>query len=134
MTTTHQLINCCVRDVPEEAWNLDRICGGVWTIFPHVSFAGDNGGGLISQLFPGSEPGTSTTVQNYFVATEPSDEGRAEAQRNADFLERVVRVEDYFAGLRAAWITGEIIVVTGLSADAPPPGCPRATALPDGDG
>ena len=42
--------------MPEDEWNLDRICGGVWTIFPHVSFAGGNGGGLISQLFPGTPP------------------------------------------------------------------------------
>ncbi|MEO5900034.1 MAG: aromatic ring-hydroxylating dioxygenase subunit alpha [Ilumatobacteraceae bacterium] len=89
-----------IEAVPDEQWNLDQICGGVWTIFPHVSFAGGNGGGLISQLFPGTEPGSSTTVQNYFVATEPSDERREEAQGVADFLERVVRDEDYSTGLR----------------------------------
>lgn len=89
-----------LQDVPEDEWNLDRMCGGVWTIFPHVSFAGGNGGGLISQLFPGRTPGSSTTVQNYFVATEPSDERRAEAMGVAEFLERVVRDEDYFTGLR----------------------------------
>ena len=89
-----------LREVPEEEWDLDALAGGVWTIFPHVSFAGDNGGGLISQLFPGDTPGSSTTVQNYFVASEPSAERRAEAQRTADFLERVVRDEDYYTGLR----------------------------------
>ena len=46
-----------MQDVPEDEWDLDRICGGVWTIFPHISFAGGNGGGLISQLFPGPTPG-----------------------------------------------------------------------------
>ena len=40
-------------EVPEDEWNLDRMCGGVWTIFPHVSFAGGHKGGLFSQLFPG---------------------------------------------------------------------------------
>ncbi len=89
-----------LEDLPDEEWNLDLVCGGVWTIFPHVSFAGGNGGGLISQLFPGRTPGTSITVQNYFVAAEPSDEQRAQAQGVADFLEQVVREEDYFTGLR----------------------------------
>ena len=87
-------------DLPEEEWNLDKMCGGVWTIFPHVSFAGGNAGGLISQLFPGSTPGSSTTVQNYYVAAEPSAERREQAQGVADFLERVVRDEDYYTGLR----------------------------------
>ncbi|MGD9997855.1 MAG: aromatic ring-hydroxylating dioxygenase subunit alpha [Ilumatobacteraceae bacterium] len=89
-----------LQDVPEDEWNLDRMCGGVWTIFPHVSFAGGNGGGLISQLFPGDAPGSSLTIQNYFVATEPTDERRTEALAVADFLERVVRDEDYYTGLR----------------------------------
>jgi len=88
------------RDLPDDEWDLDTVCGGVWTIFPHVSFAGGNGGGLISQLFPGPTPETSVTVQNYFVAAEPSDERRAEALGVADFLERVVRDEDYYTGLR----------------------------------
>ena len=70
-----------LQDVPEDEWNLDRICGGVWTIFPHVSIAGGNGGGLISQLFPGPTPGDSVTIQNYYVAAEPSDERRQEAAR-----------------------------------------------------
>jgi carnitine monooxygenase subunit len=87
-------------ETPEDEWSMDRISGGVWTIFPHISFAGGNGGGLISQLFPGSTPGTSTTIQNYFVAAEPSEERTAEAQGVANFLEAVVRDEDYFTGIR----------------------------------
>ena len=89
-----------LRNLPDTEWNMDHICGGVWTIFPHISFAGGNGGGLISQLFPGRTPGSSVTVQNYFVAAEPSDEVRADAVSKADFLEMVVRDEDYFTGLR----------------------------------
>jgi len=89
-----------LQDLPEDEWNMDLICGGVWTIFPHVSFAGGNGGGLISQLFPGPTPGSSITIQNYYTAAEPSPEGRVAAQEKADFLERVVREEDYFTGLR----------------------------------
>jgi hypothetical protein len=89
-----------LEDVPEDEWNLDRMCDGVWTLFPHVSFAGNNTAGLVSQLFPGPAPGSSLTVQSYFVAVEPTEERRARAQRNADFFERVVRDEDYFTGLR----------------------------------
>lgn len=87
-------------ELPDDEWNLDRICGGVWTIFPHVSFAGGSSGGLVSQLFPGREPGSSVTVQNYYVAAEPNAEVRADAEKMADFLELVVRDEDYFTGLR----------------------------------
>jgi len=87
-------------DVPESEWDMDLMCGGVWTIFPHISFAGGNNGGLISQLFPGRTPGSSVTIQNYYVAAEPDTERRAEAERRADFLEMVVRDEDYFTGLR----------------------------------
>ena len=48
-----------LEDVPEEDWPIERLCGGVWTIFPHVSIAGGIGGGLVSQLFPGPTPETS---------------------------------------------------------------------------
>lgn len=89
-----------LREVPEQDWSMDIMCGGVWTIFPHVSFAGGNGGGLVSQLFPGRSPGSSLTVQNYYVASEPSAEVRDGAAEKADFLEMVVRDEDYFTGLR----------------------------------
>lgn len=89
-----------LRDVPEDEWNMDLICGGVWTIFPHISFAGGNGGGLISQLFPGQTPGTSITLQHYFTAAEPDEARRADAEAKAQFLEMVVRDEDYYTGLR----------------------------------
>jgi phenylpropionate dioxygenase-like ring-hydroxylating dioxygenase large terminal subunit len=88
-----------LREIPEDEWNLDQICGGVWTIFPHISIAGGNGGGQVAQLFPGTTPGTSRTILNYYVAAEPSDEQRTQAQEQAGFLERVVRDEDYATGL-----------------------------------
>ena len=89
-----------LRDLPEDDWNMDLISGGVWTIFPHVSFAGGNGVGLISQLFPGETPGTSVTLQHYYTSTEPDADRRADAEQKAAFLEMVVRDEDYFTGLR----------------------------------
>jgi hypothetical protein len=90
-----------LRDKPQSEWDVDAISGGVWTVFPHVSFAGGPAGGLISQLFPGPTPDRSLTVQSYFTAEQPAnDEARAAAQGQADFLERVVRDEDYATGLR----------------------------------
>ena len=88
---------------PEEEWPTEGLIGGVWTIFPHVSIATFDAGGtgvLVSQLFPGKEPGASVTVQNYLMAEEPDEAGRAEAEKQVDLLEYVVREEDYGTGLR----------------------------------
>ncbi len=87
-----------LRDIPDDEWDMDLICGGVWTIFPHISIAGGNGGGQVAQLFPGREPGSSQTILNYYLAAEPTDEQRAQAQEHAAFVEHVVRDEDYFTG------------------------------------
>ena len=88
-----------LRDVPEDQWDLNEMCSGVWTIFPHISFAGTSSGGLVSQLFPGPTPDTSITIQNYFVAHAPTEAERADANRRATFLEMVVRDEDYPTGV-----------------------------------
>jgi phenylpropionate dioxygenase-like ring-hydroxylating dioxygenase large terminal subunit len=95
---------------PEDEWNLNRLDGGVWTIFPHISFAGDHSGGMFSQLFPGPTWDTSVTVQSWFVPTEPveitrvsnlipedTEEGSAQQQA---FMRHVVEDEDYYTGLR----------------------------------
>jgi nitrite reductase/ring-hydroxylating ferredoxin subunit len=91
-------------DQPEEDWPTEQLMVGVWTIFPHISIAGFDGGGrgvLISQLFPGETPGESFTVQNYLMETLPHDE---EAEKSAheqfDFLKFVVESEDYATGLK----------------------------------
>jgi len=88
-----------LRDVPDDQWDLNEMCSGVWTIFPHISFAGTSSGGLVSQLFPGPTPDTSITIQNYFVARTPTEAERADANRRASFLEMVVRDEDYPTGV-----------------------------------
>jgi phenylpropionate dioxygenase-like ring-hydroxylating dioxygenase large terminal subunit len=87
-----------LRDIPEDEWDLDQICGGVWTIFPHISIAGGNFSGQVAQLFPGPTPETSRTILNYYVAAEPSEEQRELAVEQAAFVERVVRDEDYYTG------------------------------------
>ena len=86
-----------------ETWDTDRLMTGVWTIFPHVSIAGFEGGGrsvMISQLFPGATPQESFTVQNYVMENEPTEAQAQEAKEQFKFLEYVVQEEDYATGLR----------------------------------
>ncbi len=99
-----------LRDLPEEEWNLDLLDSGVWTIFPHISFAGDHSGGMFSQLFPGPTWDRSVTVQSWFVPTQdveqtrrsnlvPEDTENGSAEQQA-FMRHVVEDEDYYTGLR----------------------------------
>lgn len=78
---------------------------GVWTIFPHVSIASFYGGGqrgaLISQLFPGEHVGDSLTTQFYLMENQPTSKADIQSAREQfDFLEIVVRDEDYATGKR----------------------------------
>lgn len=87
-------------DIPQEV-----LVQGVWTIFPHISIASFYGGGqrgaLISQLFPGASVGESFTTQYYVMEHEPTDEASIKAAHEQfDFLEIVVRDEDYKTGKR----------------------------------
>jgi carnitine monooxygenase subunit len=80
--------------VPDEKLN-----GGVWTIFPHISIAGFDAGGrlfMVSQLVPGATPGTSHTVQHFLAAFEPDGDQLVAIEKQMDFLLHVVRDEDYF--------------------------------------
>ena len=88
--------------VGEADWPTEKMLGGVWTIFPHVSIATFDAGGrlyMVSQLFPGETPGTSVTVQNFLATFEPTDENRAEIETRMGFMLDVVRDEDYHTGL-----------------------------------
>ncbi|MGV0036678.1 MAG: aromatic ring-hydroxylating oxygenase subunit alpha [Candidatus Azotimanducaceae bacterium WSBS_2022_MAG_OTU7] len=88
----------------EDDWPTEYLTAGVWTIFPHISIAGFDGGGravMLSQLFPGETPGTSYTVQHYLMAEEPKEAATIKAANNQlDFLRYVVEVEDYATGLK----------------------------------
>ena len=84
-------------------WTDEALTRGVWTIFPHVSIAGFDGGGrgvMLSQLFPGDAPSRSYTVQNYLMEKAPVGDEVAQAEEQFSFLERVVRDEDYATGLK----------------------------------
>ncbi len=94
-------------NIPEEDWSDDLLTAGVWTIFPHTSIAGFKVGGdgieggrmyMVSTLFPGDDPDTSVTVQNFLTAFEPSDAIMPMIKAQQEFLLRVVRDEDYLTG------------------------------------
>jgi phenylpropionate dioxygenase-like ring-hydroxylating dioxygenase large terminal subunit len=88
---------------PEDDWPTDRLLGGVWTIFPHVSIASFEGGGrsvMLSQLFPGETPQSSITVQNYLMQHPPTEAQAEAANRQFDLLGFVVAEEDYATGLK----------------------------------
>ena len=88
---------------PEEEWDPSHLIGGVWTIFPHVSIADFDAGGklyMVSQLFPGSTPDESLTVQNFLATSAPDAQRQAQIDKTMQFLEHVVRDEDYYTGKR----------------------------------
>ena len=95
--------NPALGEVPEAKWSDAALLAGVWTIFPHVSIAGFDGGGrgvMVSQLFPGDAPDESFTVQNYLMERPPVGDEVAAAHEQFTFLEGVVRDEDYATGLK----------------------------------
>ena len=87
----------------ENDWLISELVGWVLTIFPHVSIAGCDANGkiyMLSQLFPGSTPESSKTIQT-FLHTQPPDEQQADVvKKQMDFLRVVVEDEDYFTGIR----------------------------------
>jgi len=99
-----------IGDRSEGDWPKEALLAGVWTIFPHVSiacFAGLDAveeesyqAVMVSQLFPGKEPGESYTVQNFLVDRELSPEQAEAATEQFEFLKGVVRDEDYATGLK----------------------------------
>ncbi len=102
----HQRVStpsAALADVPESEWTDEALTRGVWTIFPHISIAGFDGGGrgvMISQLFPGETAAQSYTIQNYLMEKAPSDDMVPQAIEQFAFLEKVVREEDYATGIK----------------------------------
>jgi len=90
--------------IPSDEWPMSVLTGGVWSIFPHASIAGFDLGGYklyqVARIYPGAHPEESVTWLD-FIGTAPlDDEHRALAAKQIDFLERVVRDEDYATGLK----------------------------------
>jgi phenylpropionate dioxygenase-like ring-hydroxylating dioxygenase large terminal subunit len=89
--------------LPEDEWPISKLNSGVWTIFPHVSIAAFDANGrvyMVSQLYPGAEPGTSTTVQTFLHTVAPSPEQAEVMVQRMAFNFHVVNDEDYYTGLR----------------------------------
>ena len=92
-----------LEEVPEDEWDVERMIGGVWTIFPHVSIADFDAGGklyMVSQLFPGPTADESMTVQNFLATFDPTKEQQVLVKEQMAFLENVVISEDYYTVLR----------------------------------
>jgi nitrite reductase/ring-hydroxylating ferredoxin subunit len=92
---------------PEAEWTEADLTPGVWTIFPNISIAGGrNGRGpgegiyMISQLYPGTSPGESVTVQNFLSLKSPDEVDPAAIQAYMAWMVDVVRDEDYATGFR----------------------------------
>lgn len=104
--------NVDLDDVPIEEWPIDALAGGVYAMFPNISFACGTRGGMVSQLWPGPTHDRSHTIQYHFVPHDATEEDREAARKGADFLERVVRDEDYWMGKRV-----QTALATGVMTD-----------------
>ena len=86
---------------PEDQWTDDSMTGGVWTIFPNVSIAGDTRTGfMVSQMFPGATPGESHTIQSFLRFAPAEKQDPAELAEHMQFMKTVVADEDYYTGFR----------------------------------
>lgn len=94
-------------EMDEADWPTEKLVGGVWTIFPHVSIAFfDDCMYMVSILYPGDDPGSSSTTQ-MFVKMGPAPVTDEEIAEEAEFVESrmkfnlyVVGQEDYATGLQ----------------------------------
>ncbi len=90
-------------DRPAAEWPNGLLTSGVITVFPHVSIATFDAGGpvvMVSQLLPGPDVASSTTVQHFVARGVVDDARRPVLDRTMAFLHGVVRDEDYATGLR----------------------------------
>lgn len=84
-----------LKDKPPEEWRTEEGVAVVRTVFPNVSFAVSEGGGLVSQLLPGPTPDCSRTIQTHFYPKLPSsDQERAQMDATVEFFTRAVEDED----------------------------------------
>lgn len=93
-----------LESLPSEEWPHSVLTGGVWSIFPHASIAGFDVDGeklfQIARIFPGANPDESITHLDFLSTAPASDERAVLEDRQVEFLERVVRDEDYATGLK----------------------------------
>jgi len=89
--------------LPHGEWPDALLTSGVWSVFPHASIAGfalgDHMIYQVAQIFPGTNADESITHLDFITTAPLTDEYVARANKQIDFLERVVRDEDYATGL-----------------------------------
>ena len=84
--------------VPEQSWdNLEDYIRIIHSVFPNLSVSGIVGGHcLVSQVFPGPGPDTTTTRQSVLCAKGDKDEAwHAAAKQFSEMTLQAVRDEDY---------------------------------------
>jgi len=85
-------------NTPTSEWTRDELFGAVRTVFPNVSVAMSNTGGMISQLIPVAHD-RCITIQNHMFPKAPeTDKERDEYDARVEILVRAVRDEDYVTG------------------------------------
>jgi len=88
-----------LKDVPKSEWTRDEYFHAVRTVFPNVSFALSNAGGMVSQLFP-LTPDRCVTIQNHLYPKAPeTDKERELYDEKVDLYIRALRDEYYKTGL-----------------------------------
>ncbi|MBT7334932.1 MAG: aromatic ring-hydroxylating dioxygenase subunit alpha [Gammaproteobacteria bacterium] len=98
-------------NTPEADWADTQITQGVWTIFPNISIAGGanrDGMYMVSQLYPGESPMTSTTQQNFLHFGDVKDVDQEALDGFMSLMHTVVAQEDYATGfnVQSALSTG----------------------------
>jgi carnitine monooxygenase subunit len=98
-------------DIPKEEWvSFDTgAISFIYHVFPATMMVMFFDHFEVFQIFPGKTPGTSTTIQNLYTATElvEYDEKKA-MQERFDFVYMLVEAEDYWAAAstQAALLSG----------------------------
>jgi hypothetical protein len=90
--------------LPQDQWPDSLLTSGVWSVFPHASIAGFGLGEYaiyqVARIFPGANAEESITHLDFITTAPLTDEYVTRANKQIDFLERVVRDEDYATGLK----------------------------------
>ena len=96
---------------PEETWQPLEHIRLVHSCFPNLSISGILGDHcLVSQIFPGSSPYTTNTVQFVLASERPeSDAQRAQTEQFSAMVRQAVQDEDYRLGMQ---------IQDGLKSDA----------------
>ena len=87
-------------DLPESEWQPDDYIRIIHSAFPNLSVSGIVGGHcLVSRIFPGPTPETTTTRQSVLCARgEQTGQWRESARNFSDMALQAVRDEDYAVG------------------------------------